>query len=241
MIQSVTQNPQKLFTFEEYLFYEGEPDVRYELVGGKLVPMPQPTFHHAKICDFLAYRLQRYFSEEQLNLVAKNSAVGVRTADISSRIPDVAVFDLNLWQESSDRAGSAILDFSEKPLLVVEVVSTNRRDDYLIKSSEYAIAEIPEYWIVDPKKKRVRILTNPSRDEGYTWVEFVEGETINSPQFKTLKLSVSEIFNPPAVENLINQERSQSQQFQQQAEAERTRAEKLAQKLREMGINPEEF
>ncbi|MBP0011114.1 MULTISPECIES: Uma2 family endonuclease [unclassified Roseofilum] len=241
MIQNVTQNPQKLFTFEDYLFYEGEPDVRYELVGGKLVPMPQPTFYHAKICDFLAYRLQRYFSEEQLNLVAKNSAVGVRTADISSRIPDVAVFDLNLWQESSDRAGSAILDFSEKPLLVVEVVSTNRRDDYLIQSSEYAIAEIPEYWIVDPKKKRVRILTHPIRDEGYTWVEFAEGETLNSPQFKTLKLSVSEIFNPPAVENLINQERSQSQQFQQQAEAERARAEKLAQKLREMGINPEEF
>lgn len=56
----MTQNPQKLFTFEDYLFYEGDTDVPYERVGGKLVPMPQPTFDPAKICDFLAYRLQRY-------------------------------------------------------------------------------------------------------------------------------------------------------------------------------------
>ncbi len=33
--------------------------------------------------------------------------------------------------------------------LVVEIVSSNWRDDYLIKLAEYEVLGIPEYWIVD--------------------------------------------------------------------------------------------
>ncbi len=258
-----------LLTFEEYLVYEGEPDVLYELFRGKLIPMSAPSLYHTQICEYLVYTLQRYFATENRELVAKATTVGVRTAENSARLPDVLVGERGIWEKIGDRPGAGVLNFAEKPLLVIEVVSTNRRDDYLIKCSEYAIAEIPEYWIIDPKKKRVRVLTNPNQEEGYSWVDFDEENRVISPLLPKLELSVAEILTPPIVDVLVQQEQAQLQYLREQvdsehqraeterqraeterqraeterqrAETERQRAERLAQKLKELGINPEEI
>ncbi len=163
MIQAVKKatevtvdEPQKiehLLTFLEYLEYVPESDVRYELVRGKLIPMPASTHLHTNICKFLVYKLQRYFAAENLDLVANALGTGVRTEENTSRIPDVVVFSKTIWEEVIHRPGAGVLDFAEQPILVVEVVSSNRRDDYVVKRDEYEIAKIPSYWIVDPKKK----------------------------------------------------------------------------------------
>jgi Uma2 family endonuclease len=245
---------QHLFTFAEYLEYEGEPYVLYELFRGQLIPRPAPTLYHTKICEFLTYKLQRYFAEQNLALVAKTT-VGVRTESNSSRIPDAIVCDRNLWEQISDRPGAGVLDFAEKPILVVEIVSSNRRDDYIIKRSEYELAEIPEYWIVDPKKKQVRVCSNLDSEQGYTFADFTEDPSIVSGQFEKLVLSVKELFDTPVVEQLIQEEQAKLKTLEQQAEterqraeterqraeSERQRAEKLAQRLREMGINPDDL
>jgi Uma2 family endonuclease len=43
--------------------------------------------------------------------------------------------------------------------LVVEVISqSNRAHDLDTKRSEYAAAGIPEYWLIDPEEKQVRVL-----------------------------------------------------------------------------------
>ncbi|MUL36975.1 hypothetical protein BWI75_11615 [Gloeocapsopsis sp. AAB1 = 1H9] len=45
---------------------------------------------------------------------------------------------------------SAAIALTEPPpLLVVEIISTNWRDDYLKKLADYEVLGIPEYWIVD--------------------------------------------------------------------------------------------
>ncbi len=77
-----------MFTFQEYLEYEGEPDVRYELVRGKLVPMAASTHLHTNICKFLVYKLQRYFAAQNLDLVANALGTGVRTEENTSRIKE---------------------------------------------------------------------------------------------------------------------------------------------------------
>ena len=220
-------------TFQEYLFYEGEPDVRYELVRGKLIPIPVQSHLHTNIAKFLAYKLQRHFAAENLELVANPLATGVRTEEASSRIPDLVVCSQSVWEEVIPRAGAGVLDFPEKPNLVIEIVSINRRDDYVTKRNEYENAEIPEYWIVDPKKNRVRIY-NLTGEEGYSSVDFTKEAQIVSSQFPKLVLSVEEMLSPPIVELLIKEELAQSQEFQQ-------RAEKLAQRLLELGVNPEEI
>ncbi len=258
---------ERLYTFQEYLEYEGEPDVRYELVRGKLLLMPACTHLHTNICKFLLYKFQRYFATGNLDLVVNSSVTGVRTEENTSRIPDLVVCSQTVWEQVLYRPGAGVLDFPEKPILVVEVVSSNRRDDYVIKRNEYELAQISEYWIVDPKDKLVRVFTKPGNEGGYDWVDFKGDTSIVSPRFPELVLSVKELLAPPLVEQLMKEEQSKIQTFQQQAETERQRAEiseqraeterqraeterqraeiseqraeKLAQLLREMGVNPE--
>jgi Uma2 family endonuclease len=260
--EQVQRSTEPKLTFAEYLAYEGEPDVLYELFRGQLIPMPAQSHLHTNICKFLIYKLQRYFADKNLDLVANSLGTGVRTAENSSRIPDVVVCSQSVWSQVISRPGAGVLDFAEKPILVVEIVSSNRRDDYVIKRSEYEVAEIPEYWIVDPQKKRVRVFVNPTQEEGYSWVDFSEDSSMVSGQFDQLFLSVQELLNPPVVEQLIKEEqakiktleeeaqterqraeneRQRAETERQRAETERQRAEKLAQRLRAMGINPEEI
>jgi len=236
MSQSVA--PEKTLTFEEYRFYQGEPDVLYELFRGHLIPMATPTALHISICEFLVYHFQRYCVSGNLNLVAKTS-VGVRTEVDSSRIPDVVVCTSALWEQIRARPGSSILDFEEVPTLVVEVTSDNWREDYIRKRAEYALIDIPEYCIVDPNKQRVWVLNNPEGEEGYQRQEFTRGQQLRFQQFPELGLSVDTILSPPVVEDLIREEQAQRQQLQQQLDEERQRAERLAARLREMGVDPD--
>jgi Uma2 family endonuclease len=213
-------------TFEEYRVYQGEPDVQYELYKGQLIPMPTATVLHIKICEYLVYKLQRYLTAHHLDLVAKTS-LGVRTDEDKSRIPDVVVCTQNLLEQAAARPGAGILDFEEKPLLVVEVVSQNRREDYVIKRAEYELANVPEYCIVDPKsgKQKIRLLALIEGEEGYTQTDFFPGQEMVSVVFPDLVLAVDEILNPPLVEELIKAEQARLEELEQQAETERQRAD----------------
>ena len=145
--------------------------------------------------------------------------------------------------------GSAVLDFEEKPLLVIEVTSQNWRDDYIRKRAEYDLIDIPEYWIVDPNRPKIRVCSRPENESSYSHQEFLPGDQVQSVQFAEFILSVNEVLSPPQVEDLIRAEEAQlqqlgqqnqqlgqqNQQLEQQVNSERQRAEILAQRLREMG------
>ncbi|MBE9160895.1 Uma2 family endonuclease [Tychonema sp. LEGE 06208] len=216
-------------TFEEYRVYQGDPDVKYELYKGKLIPMATASALHTSICEFWVYKLQRYLAEHNLDLVVKTS-VGVRTEDATSRIPDVVVCTQSLWEQALARPGSGILGFDETPLVVIEVVSQDRRADYITKRGEYQLANVPEYVIVDPteNRQRVRVMAFLEGDDIYTEVNYLPGEEMVSVVFPNLRLSVNEILDPPLVEGLIKAEQAQLQ-----------KAERLAARLRELGVDPD--
>ncbi len=232
--QPVDDSP--TLTFEEYRVYQGEPDVQYELYKGKLISMPTATVLHIKICEYLVYKIQHYLAANNLDLVVK-TGLGVRTDENKSRIPDVVVCTQSLLEQAAARPGAGILDFDEKPLLVIEVVSENRPEYYIIKRAEYNLADVPEYVIVDPaqNKQRVRVMAFPEGDDIYEEVNYLRGEEMVSVVFPNLRLSVNEILCPPLVEALIKEEQAQLQQLQTVEQ----RAEKLAARLRELGVDPD--
>lgn len=140
--------------------------------------------------------------------------------------------------------GSTVLDFEEKPLLVIEVTSQNWRDDYIRKRAEYDLIDIPEYWIVDPNRPKIRVCSRPENEGSYSHQEFLPGQLVQSVQFAEFILSVNEVLSPPLVEDLIREEsvrrqqlEQQNQQLEQQVNLERQRAQRLAQRLREMGAD----
>jgi Uma2 family endonuclease len=252
----ILTSTQKL-TFQEYLDYQGESGVCYELYRGHIIEMPTPTAIHIKIIEFLVYQFRRFFAAHNLPLVAVVTTA-VRTEENSCRVPDVVICTQSLWEQVSAQPGSAVLDFEEKPLLVIEVTSQNWRDDYIRKRAEYDLIDIPEYWIVDANLPKIRVCSRPENEGSYSHQEFLPGQQVQSVQFAEFILSVNEVLDPPLVEDLIRAEEAhlqeleqqnqeleqqnqeleqQNQELEQQVNAERQRAERLAQRLRELGEN----
>ena len=185
----MTAITKSLYTFEEYLNYEDDPDNRYELVDGKLVLMNPPTFRHILIAKFIEQELDREINRLQLPWLTIREG-GIRTGWRKSRIADLYVVDRERVMDSLDESGI----LSTPPLLVVEVVSPEAiKRDYRFKRSEYAALGIFEYWIVDPRSQQVTILV---LDEGlYEETVFTFGRELVSPTFKDIKLTTQQIFN----------------------------------------------
>lgn len=227
-------------TFQEYLLYQGEPDVLYELFRGRLIPRVTPTALHSSICTFLVYQFQEYIAAQNLDLVAI-TVVRLRTEEDSSRIPDVMVCRQSLWQQVQSRSGAGVLDFQETPVLVVEVTSDNWREDYIRKRAEYAMIDIPEYWIIDPQKQQVWVMSNPAGQHGYEQAEFRAEDFVRSLQFPKLDLTVSRLLVPPIVEEVIKADKFRQKQTlaqeRQRAKQAEQQLELLQARLRERGID----
>ncbi|WP_044196223.1 Uma2 family endonuclease [Oscillatoria acuminata] len=252
MTQLTTDISTQTLTFEEYLFYQGKPDVMYELYRGQLIAMPIPPGLHTRICSFLTALFQRYIVTHDLPLVA-TGLTGVRTEDNTSRIPDVVICYAELWDRVCRRKGAGVLDFEEKPVMVIEVTSDNWQEDYIRKRAEYAMANIPEYWIIDPNQSKIQVCFNPNNEKGYEELEFLPGQDLHLVQFPDFILPVNRIFSPPLVTDLIRQEQAERKQLEERVQEqrqrvqeqpqgvqeERQRADRLAQRLRDMGIDPD--
>ena len=182
-------------TFEEYLTYSDGTDTRYELVDGELIPMSLGTGKHGAIAKFL----ERKFDDESVRTgkgwTAQKFSVGVRSPRKgrwdTSRIPDVTVLPSQQWEALAER--EAVIELNESPpILVVEIVSeSTKTPDYRTKRSEYAVLNIPEYWIVDPLGSVVTVCTLV---EGYyDFEEFRGNDLITSDTFSELKLTADQI------------------------------------------------
>ncbi len=90
--------------------------------------------------------------------------------------------------------------------MVIEVMSTNWRDDYLTKLKEYEEIGISEYWIVDylglggrrfiGNPKQPTILVHELIDGEYQVTAFRGNQRVISPTFPELDLTAKQIFQP---------------------------------------------
>ena len=187
MVQLLT----KTYSFEEYLAYNDGTDNKYELVNGHLQLMPTASGFHALILvllyDILKAEIDKRYQQQRKVMPG---TVGVRTAKNKSRIPDLVVLSEEQRQEIR-KMSTAVLE--TPPLLAVEIVSPgNSDDDYRYKRSEYAVREIPEYWIIDPEAEKISILALVSGF--YEVTEFTEEQEIKSLLFPEFKVNCETIF-----------------------------------------------
>ncbi|NEQ36367.1 MAG: Uma2 family endonuclease [Okeania sp. SIO3I5] len=181
----------KFYTFAEYLEYQDGTDNKYELVNGELISLIPASGIHALILTFLFKEFYREIIRINAPWQVMPGNVGVRTTINKSRIPDLTIITAE-QTELLKNMTTAILDSA--PILVVEIVSPgNRDDDYRFKLSEYAVTEIPEYWIVDFEAQKISVL---SLVNGFYEVEeFKNEDLIISGTFSELKLTVNQILS----------------------------------------------
>ena len=112
-----------------------------------------------------------------------------------NRYPDLTIIREEHIQQLANR--NTIRLSMLPPLLVVEVVSPGelQRDrDFIAKRLQYQDCGIPEYWIIDPQTQSILVLE--LINETYTEMGIFAGDgLVLSPQFNSLNLKVSQIFD----------------------------------------------
>lgn len=151
--------PRQRMTLAEYLDFDDHTDQRYELVNGKLVAMPPESRQNDRIALWLLTQFFQFVSLRQLSVKTEILISGGRA---TARVPDLTVLSEELADALETTSRATVTWDMPPPLLVVEVVSPGKENedrDYRYKRSEYAARGIAEYWIVDPTRARVLILT----------------------------------------------------------------------------------
>ena len=195
----------KITTFQEFIDWLPEnSDVRYELHRGNIVEMAQPVGEHEEIKGFLNVEISFEIKRLGLSYGIPNQVI-VRPDDKDSGyFPDVLVMNrANLPNESRWKKESILSSGASIPL-VIEVVSTNWRDDYYSKFADYEEMGILEYWIVDYAALGGRNFIGNPKQPTISVCNLVEGEyqiskfqnrdRLISQTFPDLNLTVNQVF-----------------------------------------------
>ncbi|MBW4587767.1 Uma2 family endonuclease [Aetokthonos hydrillicola Thurmond2011] len=202
MIQSLPST----ITVDQFLdwYPTNSTQFRYELHNGFIKRMPPPTGDHELLLAFLikqilleCARLSKPYDIPKMGFVQSSESE-------SAFLPDVLLLNrLNLVNEPLWRNKSTVSQPSSIPL-VIEVVSTNWRDDYFTQLGQYEAIGIPEYWIVDyaalggrkfignPKQPTISIYLLVEGE--YQVKQFRNTDYIESLTFPDLVLTAEQIF-----------------------------------------------
>jgi Uma2 family endonuclease len=206
MIQALT----KLVNFQEFVEWLPENAVlRYELHNGEIVEMAQPVGEHEEVISFLGIKISVQIDRLGLPYGIPRQVIVRPPEKDSGYFPDVLVLNRanlaneTLWQKQST------LSLGASIALVIEVVSSNWRDDYHLKYADYEEMGIEEYWIVDyaalggrnfignPKQPTISVCNLVEGE--YQIVKFRDNDRIVSQIFPDLNLTANQIFQAGAV------------------------------------------
>jgi len=159
-----------------------------ELVDGRLEILPLPTWLHQLIVDLLLTEIKKFLQNHHTEGVVLFAPLPVKLFAGTVREPDL----LYVRPENipTDLAG-----YPEKIDLAVEVVSEGSdasKRDYFDKRLDYAKAGISEYWIVDPERSMLTVLTL-NGSEYRVLMECRAGETARSLLLDGLSIKVDDI------------------------------------------------
>ena len=186
---------ERRMTLEEYLSYDDGTDIRYELMDGILVEMGAESKLNTQIITFLFAMFLQLGTPHYL--LSNKAEIVVPSRKVMTRYPDLVVLTEALEALLDDRTRYIIKSDMPPPALVIEVVSpgepgdSNYDRDYVEKRAEYAAWDIGEYWIIDPDRRLVLVLT--LKDRAYQERRFMGNDEIFSVTFPAFRMTVAEV------------------------------------------------
>lgn len=174
------------WTQTQYLKLTDHSRLLLEFTDGCIEVLPLPTDRHQVILRFVFLALFPFV--ERLGGAVLFAPLRLRIRDGKFREPDL----LLVWDANDSRRQN---DYWRGADLVVEVVSPDDPDrDIRVKRLDYAEAQIPEYWIVNPIDESVTVLAL----RGGAYEEhgaFGRGQRAESVQLEGFSVDVSELFD----------------------------------------------
>ena len=172
---------QRDWTEEEFKILDQSQEPHFfELVDGRIEFLGWPTLSHQGNCAEIGSVLYHLMRDHDLGEVIWGVCpILLRPGRWAS--PDIS------WHGKERIAGQPQKDYFHGADGVIEILDEDdhawRELDQVTKRTEYARANIPEYWIVDPETETITVLTLPAGQTEYA----VHGE-FNPGQSATSKL-----------------------------------------------------
>ncbi|MEV7992912.1 Uma2 family endonuclease [Streptomyces sp. NPDC086077] len=157
---------------------ERHPGYRVEIIGGHLLVTPSPDAPHARALTKLMRPFIAAGLDDGETEVLQNVGLWLPTGTEDYAIPDLVVVDSDIDDHFVENNAYDSVCFR----LVLEVTSSNWKDDLRTKPGAYAQAKIPVYLVVDRKHQRLHVLTEPTGSEYANHRVHAPGETITLPE-----------------------------------------------------------
>lgn len=197
----------KRYSFDEFIsWYPENSAVRYELHDGVIVAMPKPKGKHSSLAGALIEQLLitiRQMGKGGIWIIPRESIVKPKR-ESSGYEPDIIVLDKEVLGMEPRWESESIIQNPQSVKLIIEVVSTNWRDDYYNKLRDYEEMGIQEYWIIDYAALGAKkFIGNPKQptifvcywvDGEYQMTSFKDDNSIVSPTFPSFTLSAQQVF-----------------------------------------------
>jgi Uma2 family endonuclease/predicted DNA-binding transcriptional regulator AlpA len=180
--------PDKSFTYQDYLELPEEPGSRYEVLEGVLVKEPSPNVMHQRVSRRLQRLLEDYFWGVDPEGEIFNAPLDVTFGDLNVVQPDI------LYVSGEQNAIIKEDRIDGPPKLVAEVLSpSGDRKDRLQKMRLYQKAQVQHYWIVDPEQKTLECFA--LRDGLYALVTAgMDDDVVKHPDFAGLSIVLKNLW-----------------------------------------------
>jgi Uma2 family endonuclease len=198
----MVQALERSLTFDEFLESYPDDENLYELINGAVVPV-KPTGPHGRVSAFVLRKLIVEVEKEDLPFFIPQTCYVKPQSDKAGYLPDLVVLDERTLDEDPRWQKESTITKGTSAQLVIEITSSNWRDDYERKLPDYEEMGIGEYWIVDylalgasrhigsPKQPLVTVYQ--LLDGEYQFTQFRGNEPVRSQVFPNLSLSVDDI------------------------------------------------
>ena len=176
----------KKVTYEEWLRMPEVSDAIEEVVNGEVRIMPAPKLKHGLIIRRLCKAFDAQTDDKKVLVLDTNFGLVIRREPLTTRVPDLAVFEWGTLVELDGYVHSA-------PQLAVEVLSpANSRREREEKLQDYASLGVPEVWVFAPEGRTVEILY--LEDGQYRRHEILADGILKPRLFPNVHIDISEIW-----------------------------------------------
>lgn len=174
-------NEVKKYTADEFFSIVEKSNERFELISGDIIAMASPSTIHQELVMQLSWIINSYIKSNSGGCKVFPAPYDVKLDDENVVIPDISVI--------CDQSKIDAKRCNGSPDWIIEVVSTNWKDDYYRKLELYQRFGVREYWIVDPNENRTIVHFFESKVIGI--YKFNQSIEVNIYKDKPIKLDIN--------------------------------------------------
>ena len=184
-----TVQPGTRMTLAEYRDLPETDGGVWELINGELYQMPSATAEHQFLMDFLVTMINNLMRAGQPTPGLAFSNLGLGLSDLYAPTPDIIYLRYENLRLINGNMVEGIPD------LVVEILSSDRNRDLVMKRALYAGAGIPEYWTLNPFNDVLTVLELSGNE--YAERTLDRDDTLTTATIPGLSLPLEQLFGDP--------------------------------------------